>query len=81
MLHSSSRAEHGLHEVERVGVEVLGEPGVGHDLRLVHGQLLGQDLLHPVSISARSVMRVPPVFPFGSAQAKGRNAHPTRFTR
>src|SRR5436190_13473076 len=39
--------EHRLDEVERVGVEVLLEPGVGHDLRLVHGELLGEHLLHP----------------------------------
>src|SRR5262245_64666515 len=39
--------EHRLDEVERVGVQVLGEPGVGHDLRLVDGQLFGQDLADP----------------------------------
>src|SRR5262245_19215580 len=39
--------EHRLHEVEPVRVQVLGEPGVGHDLRLVDGQLLGEHLSDP----------------------------------
>ena len=36
--------EHGLHQVERVGVQVLGEARVRHDLGLVHGELLGEHL-------------------------------------
>src|SRR5918992_1678244 len=36
--------EHGLGHVQGVRVQVLGEASVGRDLRLVHGQLLGQDL-------------------------------------
>src|SRR6266540_3166957 len=37
----------GLDEVERVRVQILGEPGVGGHLALVHGQLLRQDLADP----------------------------------
>src|SRR5206468_7974795 len=39
--------EHGLDEVERIGVQVFLEPGVGDDLCLVHRELLGEHLLHP----------------------------------
>src|SRR3989304_1027865 len=39
--------EDGLHEVERVRVQVLGEPSVRRDLRLVDGQLLRQALSDP----------------------------------
>src|ERR687898_1453783 len=39
--------EHRLDEVERVGVQILGETGVGHDLSLVDRELLGEDLADP----------------------------------
>ena len=39
--------EHGFNQVERIGVEVFLEPGVGDDLYLVHRELLGEHLLHP----------------------------------
>src|SRR3990172_7790423 len=39
--------ENRLHEVERVRVQVLGEPRVGHDLRLVDRELLREDLPDP----------------------------------
>src|SRR5262245_36760146 len=39
--------EHRLDEVERIGVEVLGESGIGHDLGLVDSELFGKDLADP----------------------------------
>ena len=36
--------EHGLDEVERIGVQILGEASVGDDLGLVDRELLGKDL-------------------------------------
>src|SRR5439155_12987561 len=39
--------EHRLHQVEGVGVEVLGESRVRNDLVLVDRELLGEDLANP----------------------------------
>src|SRR6185369_8653309 len=54
--------EHRFHQVERVSVQVLREPGVGDDLRLVDGQLFRQDLLDP-DLDLRTIHPFPPATP------------------
>jgi len=51
--------QHGLDKVERISVEVLGEPGVGHTLSLFHSQLLREHLTN-ASLDLRTIHDLPP---------------------
>src|SRR5437762_8477534 len=55
--HLVLQGQHGLGEVEGVGVQVLGEACLYGHLRLVHGQLFGQHLSNPV-LDLLSIHRV-----------------------
>src|SRR3989304_2842287 len=63
-----------LHEVERVGVQVVDERGFGLDILLVHAELLDDDLLQP--LVGRSHRSLPPVAAPGRSMLVGSRLPP-----